>query len=61
MRDEGEVGEAALDARFQDGTGPGVTQRTPVLGQQVRELLTELSAEAGGGGRREGEAYNRNM
>lgn len=45
VRDEGEVGEAALDAGLQDGAGPGVAQRSPVLGQQVCELLTQLSAE----------------
>lgn len=45
VRDEGEVGEAALDAGLQDGAGPGVAQRSPVLGQQVGELLTQLSAE----------------
>lgn len=43
MRDEGEVGEAALDARLQDGGGPRVAQGRPVLGQQVRELFTQLS------------------
>lgn len=45
VRDEGEVGEAALDAGLQDGRGPRVAQRSPVLGQQVCELLTQLSAE----------------
>ena len=44
VRDEGEVGEAALDAGLQDGRGPGVAQGSPVLGQQVCELLTQLSA-----------------
>lgn len=44
MRDEGEVGEAALDARLQDGGGPRVAQGSPVLGQQVCELFTQLSA-----------------
>lgn len=42
--DEGEVGQAALDAGLQDGAGPGVAQGSPVLGQQVCELLTQLSA-----------------
>lgn len=44
MRDEGEVGEAALDAGLQDGAGPRVAQGSPVLGQQVCKLLTKLSA-----------------
>ena len=44
VRDEGEVGEAALDAGLQDGAGPRVAQGSPVLGQQVCELLTQLSA-----------------
>lgn len=44
VRDEGEVGEAALYAGFQDGARPRVAQGSPVLGQQVCELLTELSA-----------------
>lgn len=44
VRDEGEVGEAALDARLQDGAGPRVAQGSPVLGQQVCELLAQLSA-----------------
>lgn len=43
VRDEGEVGQAALDAGLQDGAGPGVAQGSPVLGQQVCELLTQLS------------------
>lgn len=49
VRDEGEVGEAALDARLQDGAGPGVAQGSPILGQQVCELLTQLSAREEGG------------
>lgn len=42
--DEGEMGEAALNAGLQDGGRPRVTEGSPVLGQQVCELLTELSA-----------------
>lgn len=32
VRDEGEVGQAALDAGLQDGGGPRVAQGSPVLG-----------------------------
>lgn len=62
VRDEVEVGQAALDAGLQDGGGPGVAQRGAVLSQQVGELLADLSAaqreqrgEEGGGGERERE------
>lgn len=44
VRDEVEVGQAALDARLQDGGGPRVPQRRSVLSQQVGELLADLSA-----------------
>lgn len=49
VRDETEVREAALDARFQDGAGPAVTDRCPVLRQQIRELFTKLPAGSEGG------------
>lgn len=42
--DEVEVGQAALDARLQDGIGPGVPQGRSVLSQQVGELFAYLSA-----------------
>lgn len=42
--DEVEVGQTALDARLQDGVGPRVPQGRSVLGQQVGELLADLSA-----------------
>lgn len=44
MRDEVEVGQAALDARLQDRVGPRVPQGRSVLSQQVGELFTDLSA-----------------
>lgn len=43
MRDEVEVGQAALDARLQNGVGPRVPQGRSVLSQQVGELFTDLS------------------
>lgn len=42
VRDEAEVGQAALDARLQDGLRPRVPQGRAVLGQQVRELFAHL-------------------
>lgn len=45
VRDEAEVREAALDPRLQDGAGPAVPNRRPVLGQQIRKLFTKLPAE----------------
>lgn len=53
--DEVEVGQTALDARLQDGVGPRVPQGRSVLGQQVGELLADLSA-AQAGQRDRGEA-----
>lgn len=44
VRDEVEVGQAALDARLQNGGGPRVPQWRSILSQQVGELLTDLSA-----------------
>lgn len=44
MRDEVEVGQAALDAGLQNGGGSRVSQRRSVLSQQVGELLADLSA-----------------
>lgn len=44
VRDEVEVGQAALDARLQNGGGPRVPQGRSVLSQQVGELLADLSA-----------------
>lgn len=49
VRDETEVREAALDARLQDGAGPAVPDRCPVLRQQIRELFTKLPADGEGG------------
>ena len=43
MGDHGEVGEVALYAGVQDGLGPGVAQRGPVLVQQVHQLLANVS------------------
>lgn len=43
VRDEVEVGQAALDARLQNGVGPRVPQGRSVLSQQVGELFTDLS------------------
>lgn len=40
--DEAEVGEAALDARLQDGRGAGVSQRRAVLSEQVGEFFADL-------------------
>ena len=48
VRDEAEVREAALDPRLQDGAGPAVPNRRPVLGQQIRKLFTKLPAEGAG-------------
>ena len=45
MGDHGEVGEVALNAGVQDGLGPGVAERGPVLVQQVHELLADVSEE----------------
>lgn len=42
VRDEAEVREAALDSGLQDGAGPAVPDRRPVLGQQIRKFFTEL-------------------
>lgn len=39
------MGQAALDARFQDGLRPRVPQWRAVLGQQVCELLAHLPEE----------------
>lgn len=49
VRDETEVREAALDARLQDGAGPAVPDRRPVLRQQIRKFFTKLPAESEGG------------
>ena len=43
MGDHGEVGEVALNAGVQDGLGPGVAQRGPVLVQQVHQLFANVS------------------
>ena len=40
--DHGEVGEVPLYAGVQDGLGPGVAQRGPVLVQQVHQLLANV-------------------
>lgn len=45
VRDETEVRETALDARLQNGTGPAVSNRCPVLSQQIRKFFTKLPAE----------------
>jgi hypothetical protein len=42
VRDETEVRETALDARLQDGAGPAVSDRCPVLSQQIRKFFTKL-------------------
>lgn len=42
VRDETEVRETALDARLQDGAGPAVSNRCPVLSQQIRKFFTKL-------------------
>lgn len=42
MRDEAEVREATLDPRLQDGAGPAVPDRSPVLSQQIRKFFTKL-------------------
>ena len=44
MRDEAEVREATLDPRLQDGAGPAVPNRSPVLSQQIRKFFTKLPA-----------------
>lgn len=44
VADEAEVGQAALNARLQDGRRTRVTQRRAVLGEQVGELLADLPA-----------------
>ena len=36
-----EVGEVSLDVGVKDGLGPGVTQRTPILVQEVHQLFTK--------------------
>ena len=43
MGDHGEVGEVTLYAGVQDGLGPGVAQRGPVLVQQVHQLFANVS------------------
>lgn len=45
VRQQAEVGEAALDAGLQAGRGPAAAQRGAVLGHQVHKLLTDLPAE----------------
>lgn len=45
MRDEAEVREAALDPRLQDGAGPAVPNRRPVLRQQICKFFTKLPAK----------------
>ena len=45
VRDEAEVREAALDPRLQDGAGPAVSDRRPVLSQQIRKFFTKLPAK----------------
>lgn len=42
VRDETEVRETALDARLQDGAGPAVSDRCPVLSQQIGKFFTKL-------------------
>ena len=39
VSDHREVGEGPLDVGVEDGLGPGVTQRTAVLVQEVHQLL----------------------
>ena len=41
--DEGKVGEVPLDGGVEDGLGPGVAQRGPVLVQKVHQLLADES------------------
>lgn len=42
MGEQAEVGEAALDARFQAGGGSTAAQWRTVLGHQVHKFLTDL-------------------
>lgn len=42
VRDEAEMSQAALDSRLQNGCGPRVSQRRPVLSEQISELLADL-------------------
>lgn len=49
VRDETEVREAALDAGLQNGAGPAVPDRRPVLRQQIRKFFTKLPADGEGG------------
>ena len=43
--DEGKVGEVLLDGGVEDGLGPGVAQRGPVLVQKVHQLLADNPAK----------------
>ena len=47
--DEAEVGEMPLDLRVEDDLRPRVTQRRPVLVQQVHQLLGDLPVKEGSG------------
>ena len=42
--DHGEVGEVPLDAGLEDGLRVGVTQRWPVLVEELHELLADIPA-----------------
>lgn len=41
MSDLREVGEVSLDVGVKDGLWPGVTQRAPILVQEVHQLFTK--------------------
>lgn len=50
VRQQAEVGQAALDGRFQAGGGAACTQGRPVLCHQVHKLFADLPVETEGVG-----------